>query len=296
MGYGMTPASLHLICIDAPQRGPVLLMLFEDGPLYDVFKYGRSLPDPYYFHFEAILWERGYGFVTEDDLRVSIYPLDDKSKDDFLTIYRWQWIQQLASQRLFDVHTEVFEYFAQHPDHLKKLEWRRYEELLDSIFRNQGFHTELGPGTNDGGVDIRLYQSQAIPQLVTVVQAKRYTKRPIGLDAVAALFGIAVQQKASRGILATTSRFQPKARWFAASVEGELTFPSIELVDSARIGGWCAEIAEQLNVFFYNGTMPYPPIIDATPCTPLTGKIVVAHHCCPAKVFSRPITNTNSVG
>jgi Restriction endonuclease len=43
---------------------------------------------------------------------------------------------------------------------------------LDAIFKNQGYGTELGPGSNDGGIDLRLYENTTRPELVTVVQAK----------------------------------------------------------------------------------------------------------------------------
>lgn len=261
---------------EMPRRGPVLLMFYE-GPLYRIFNHDHPMADDYVEQFGQILSDRGFEFDLEDHISLGIYPSDDERAEQFTTLYRWQWIQRLASARLFDIHCETFEYFAKYPDQLRKLEWRQYEELLDAIFRNQGFRTELGSGTNDGGVDIRLYQSQAIPQLVTLVQAKRYRKRPIGLDAVAALFGNAVQQRANRGILATTSRFQPKAKRFAASVEGVLGFPTIELVDSGRVGGWCAEIAGMLESFFAGGRTQIPAIAEPGLGTPLVGQIVVAH-------------------
>jgi len=260
---------------DAPKRHEALLLVFE-GPLYNVFNSLRQDSDEHHEHFCSILERRGFHFEMEDHVTMCIMPSDEKRADEYLALYRWQWIQNLATHRLYDIHREVFEHFAKQPDHLARLEWRQYEEFLDAVFRNQGFRTELGPGTNDGGVDIRLYQSQSIPQIVTVVQAKRYATRPIGLDTVAALFGIAVQQRAHKGILATTSRFLPGAKRFARSIPSGLEFPNIELVDSHRVGGWCADIAEELNSFFQSGATPAPSIIGPECLIGLTGRIVVA--------------------
>jgi hypothetical protein len=200
----------------------------------------------------------------------------DQRADDYLSLRRWQWIQHLAKQRLLDIHSEVFGHFAKHPDHLSRLGWRQYEEFLDAVFRNQGFRTELGTGGNDGGVDIRLYQNESLPQMVTLVQAKKYLNRPIKQDTVASLFGNAVLNKAHRGILATTSRFQPGARRFAQSVSCDLNFPQIDLVDSKRVGGWCADIATELNRYFNNGEAPAPPIITQQHLGGLSGQVVVA--------------------
>jgi restriction system protein len=169
---------------------------------------------------------------------------------------------------------------------LKKIEWRQFEELLDAIFKNQGFYTELGTGRNDGGVDIRLYQSLAIPEIVTLVQAKRY-KNPIKLEAVAALFGIAVEQKAANAIFATTSRFQPRSHQFCRSVEQRVDLPGLKLADSQKIAGWCAEIGKNLDDFFSKGLAAPPFLKDLH--GPNVGLIVVAHggHNCRTNYFAR---------
>lgn len=143
---------------DAPKRYDALLLTFE-GPLYDVFNLNRQDAEEHYEHFKSMLEMRGFYFDMEDHVTMCIMPLDEKRADEYLALYRWQWIQNLATSRLYDIHIEVFEHFAKHPDHFARLEWRQYEEFLDAVFRNQGFRTELGPGTNDGGGDIRLYQS-----------------------------------------------------------------------------------------------------------------------------------------
>jgi restriction system protein len=260
---------------EAPERH-IALLLTLDGPLFDVFNSTHEETDKLYEEFHALLEKHGFWSELQNHYTLNIMPTDDQRADDYLALHRWQWIQHLATQRLFDIHSEVFEHFAKNPDHLARLEWRQYEEFLDAVFRNQGFRTELGSGTNDGGIDIRLYQSQSLPQMITVVQAKKYRSRPINLDTVAALFGNAVANKANRGILATTSRFQPAAKKFALSVSSDVSFPEIDLVDSKRVGGWCADIAAELDRYFSNGETPAPPIITAQHLSGFTGRIVVA--------------------
>jgi hypothetical protein len=260
---------------EAPERLDALLLTFE-GPLHNVFNSTHEETDKLYQEFATLLEKLGFSSELQNHYTLNIMPTDEQRADDYLVLYRWQWIQHLATQRLFDIHSEVFEHFAKHPDHLARLGWRQYEEILDAVFRNQGFRTELGPGTNDGGIDIRLYQSQSLPQMVTVVQAKKYRTRPINLDTVAALFGNAVANKAHQGILATTSRFQPAAKKFAQSVSSDINFPKIDLVDSKRVGGWCADIAAELDRYFNNGETPAPPVITAEHLSGLTGRIVVA--------------------
>ncbi len=261
---------------EAPERHIVLLLLFA-GPLYHVFNCTYDECAGLYKEFDALLQEHGFWGELQNCYTLNIMPSDEQRADAYLALHRWQWIQHLAKGRLFDIHSEVFEHFAGYPDHLARLEWRQYEEFLDAVFRNQGFRTELGPGSNDGGIDVRLYQSASIPQMVTIVQAKKYAAtRPIQLEAVAALYGHTVVAKASKGILATTSRFQPAAKKFALSVASRVGLPTLDLVDSQCIGGWCAEIAKELDGYFSSGATLSPPVITAEHRKGLTGSIVVA--------------------
>lgn len=190
---------------ERPRLAEVLLIISE-GPL------AMGMSEKHEAQFHAILEKHGFWYSLENHYTIVLYPEDERLQQEFLVMERWRWVQQLAVHRLYDIHSEVFEHFATKPEDLKRLTWRQYEEFLDSVFRNQGFFTKLGPGRSDGGIDNRLYQSATVPELVTIVQARRYTSKPIGLEAVAALFGHAVKERAKRGIFATTSRFLPGAK------------------------------------------------------------------------------------
>ncbi len=252
-----------------------VLYLISEGALAQLGLGGDC--DGYECQFLALLKRHGFIYEMVNHYTFVFYPEDESLQQDYLVLDRWRWVQDLAKKRLFDVHSEVFAHFAHRPDDLKKLTWRQYEEFLDAVFRNQGFRTELGPGQGDGGVDIRLYQSGAIPELVTLVQAKRYRNRPIGLEAVAALMAFAKVENAPCGILATTSRFLPGAEEFARTTQRRLDLPSINLATSSKVGGWCAEIAQHLDAFFTNGRGATPCAIVAQPTTKLTGRVVIAH-------------------
>jgi restriction system protein len=264
-------ATPYLYHDEAPRSHDTLLLVTE-GPIARIFAIDGAYSE-YETSFTSMLEKLGYWFEMENHYTFSLYPTDDRLREDFLSLRRWQWLQHLAEKKTFELHSEVFEHFAKHPDDLKRIEWRQFEELLDAIFKNQGFYTELGTGGNDGGVDLRLYQNRAIPEIVTLVQAKKY-KNPIKLEAVAALLGIAAEQRAANAIFATTSHFQPKARKFSLSVEQRVDLPNVELADSSKIGGWCAEIGQTLDSYFSKGLAPPPTITEQT--GPLAGSIVVS--------------------
>lgn len=259
---------------EAPSVGQ-LLYLWSDGDLASVFRPDHEVWDQLEEEFRELLAKHGYWYELHDSITALITTDDDALASDFLKLHRWHWIQHLAERRLFDVNAEAFEHFAHDPSRLRELTWRQFEEFVDAIFRNQGFFTELGPGRGDGGIDHRLYQSQSIPEIVAVVQAKKYVDRPIGREPVAALSALAAVENVSKAIFVTTSRYQPAARDFAFVTQERLDLPSLELADLGRLREWCSGIATTLDAYFQGGGQA-PPIIANQPRTELTGKVVQA--------------------
>lgn len=148
----------------------------------------------------------------------------------------------LIVPRFDEINQELVEYFAQHPESLhSQLDWRGFELLIEAIFKNHGFRTELGSGRADGGVDLRLLQSDICGELVTLVQIKKYDpSRPIRLEAVQALCATVDDEKANRGLFVTTSRYLPSARSFA-----ERQGTRITLHDGDDVARWCRWLAER---------------------------------------------------
>ena len=136
-----------------------------------------------------------------------------------------------------EINMELISYFSKNPDALQNLEHRKFEMLLDVIFRNQGYITELGPGIGDGGVDLRLIQKDTVGEIITLVQAKRYKKNPIRLDAVKALTATVDRQGANRGLFVTTSRYLPGVEKWASEQPTKIV-----LAKSINIAEWCSII------------------------------------------------------
>ncbi len=133
---------------------------------------------------------------------------------------------------------QFIEYVSRHPANLHELHWRKFEELLEAIFRNLGYRTYLGPGRGDDGVDLRIIQKDSVGELVTLVQAKcNSPQNPIKLEAVAALYAVVEDQQANRGLFITTSRYLPVAMRFAAKRSQRLV-----LATSSEVASWCQDI------------------------------------------------------
>lgn len=118
---------------------------------------------------------------------------------------------------------------------MRNLKWREFETLIFRIFQSQGFTCELGPGSNDGGIDVRMLQRDPLGDILTLVQVKKYAAgRKIDQSAVAALHGVADVETAQRSIFVTTSEYLPSARKFA----GRTSIP-MTLATSRDVRDWC---------------------------------------------------------
>lgn len=112
---------------------------------------------------------------------------------------------QFFDQRYID-------YLSQNFDDLDRMHWRKFEGLTAEFFRREGFSVQLGPGTNDGGVDLRIYPVDASSELppMILVQCKRQ-KAKIEKTLVKAVYADVLNEKASSGLIVTSSIFSPGA-------------------------------------------------------------------------------------
>jgi restriction system protein len=104
------------------------------------------------------------------------------------------------------------DYLVQNSEDLHRIHWRNFERLTSEFFNRKGFEVELGPGGNDGGVDVRVWNKGtklAGPPLL-LIQCKRYKKtNEVQIESVKAFWTDVHCEGAYRGLIATTSRVAP---------------------------------------------------------------------------------------
>lgn len=230
---------------DCPDGGE-LLWVNSIGDLYQVWNEPRW--DDLHGEFLGILESHGCTFGLDTHWEGRVYPLDDATARQSKRLNRFRWICDKASSRTLEINDAVFRHFSEHPDDLAKMHWRDFEVFLEAVFKQQGYRTVLGPGSGDGGVDIRLYEGEILPEIATLVQAKKYSKKPIGLEAVAALTAIVSEQGARDGLLVTTSRFQPAAKKWAATATHR-----VRIADRQDVRDWCTKLSERISSFLDTG-------------------------------------------
>ena len=181
-----------------------------------------------------------HGFCGEpfDEVRLNIFPFEPKDPlvfAQFREYMKWKWICGLIQGDFDALNEELYEYFGKNSEQLARLHWREYEKLIAELLQAQGFQVELGPGSADGGVDIRLIQRDPIGDILTLVQVKKYSRnRRIELQAVQALHGAKEAERADGSIFVTTSDYQPCAMRFAGRENVQM-----DLYVSDDVRKWC---------------------------------------------------------
>lgn len=114
------------------------------------------------------------------------------------------------------------------PEVFAQVEWRRFEAVVEALFKQAGLVTKSQSHGADGGVDVWLY-SRTQPEIpVGMVQCKHWQGRQVGVDKVRELRGVMAAEKVGRGLFATTSTFTADARQFAQE-------NGIDLLDVERL-------------------------------------------------------------
>lgn len=114
------------------------------------------------------------------------------------------------ANRFFD--QRFINYLEAQPDKLGTMHWRQFEGMTAEWFQRQGYRVELGPGRNDGGVDVRLWNPDGplgSPPAV-IVQCKRQ-KGKIAKIVVKGLYADLLHEQADVGMIVTTSDLSPGA-------------------------------------------------------------------------------------
>jgi restriction system protein len=116
------------------------------------------------------------------------------------------------------------------PELLKRLEWRRFEELCVAYFEELGFRTDLAY-SGDG---INLYAGGSESASI-IVQCKPWNAYRVGINPVRGLRGAMASENVVEGVLVTAGKFTQEARDFAGKEK-------ISLIDGAELLGKIAAL------------------------------------------------------
>jgi HJR/Mrr/RecB family endonuclease len=109
------------------------------------------------------------------------------------------------ARRLLDLHRQ--------PEHLRTIDRRQFEELVAELFDGFGYAVELTAMTRDGGRDIVAVSARDQLRVKYLIECKRPDPgNHFGVGVVRQLLGVVEDERATKGIVVTTTYFSPEAR------------------------------------------------------------------------------------
>ena len=178
---------------------------------------------------------------------------------------------QLRHFDMVDIHAplnEVRQFLSARYEKRFDIHPRHFEEVVASVFRSLGFHTELSASSADGGIDVVLRDSH---ERVIAVQVKRY-RDSIEVAQIRELLGAMVLRGYTKGVFVTTSRFQGGAK--GAVMQAAERGMAVELVDGERF-------LQGLRIAQIMDFECYPAVIDEKVLSRANLRFGGSHHCRP---------------
>lgn len=119
----------------------------------------------------------------------------------------------------FCAHSALSSVTTSTKDDLNSLNWIQFEGLLGEYYRQQGYQVKQNLNQQpDGGVDIELTKFGK----VSLVQCKHWKARKVGVKVIREMYGVLLDRKADKMIIATSGEFTLDAQRFALGKELEL--------------------------------------------------------------------------
>lgn len=116
----------------------------------------------------------------------------------------------------------LIERLQKYPDDLRTLNRRLFEEIVAEIFSGFGYQVELTQRTRDGGKDIIAIKQKEI-NLRFLIECKRPDPgNHVGVSVVRELYGVKIDDGATKAILATTTHLSKDAKLFVNRHQWEL--------------------------------------------------------------------------
>ncbi len=133
-----------------------------------------------------------------------------------------QWDDIINIEDLFEQYRPVvskgtfldqrfLDYLSVNVEKLGKIHWRKFEELTAECFSKFDYSVELGPGSNDDGVDVRVWNDDQRGAPKYIIQCKR-VKLKIDKVTIKGLYADVLHEGSELGLLVTSSEFSVGAR------------------------------------------------------------------------------------
>lgn len=111
-----------------------------------------------------------------------------------------------------EINNKLLYELSQNPNLLYNLSPYDFERVIAKMFEKKGFTVKITPQTRDGGKDIFVAKND-LCSFLFYVECKKYApNQHVGIDIIQRLYGVVSAEKATGGIIATTSYFTKPAK------------------------------------------------------------------------------------
>ncbi len=178
----------------------------------------------------------------------------DRRRVNFLypRVHREEWDGVVQLDQLFQgehipsdpnvyLDQRYIDYLGKNGEEIGQIHWRNFERLTTEFFKRQGYEVDLGKGTKDGGVDVRVWtdkESKAGPPIM-LIQCKRY-KHVVGIETVKAFWADVHFEGAEKGLIATTSSVSRDSKKLCEVRKWPMNFAEAEKVQEWARSMWRA--------------------------------------------------------
>lgn len=180
--------------------------------------------------FKMILMSKPVSFwENEKDLSLELVKVlqefNNYKIDSNLLLYESVEILSEKSKLITDIRivNNLIENIYKSPDDIYKLSSRQFEELIAELFIKRGYNVKLTKATKDGGKDLMILEDNILGNHLIYGECKRYSpNRHIGVNLVRELYGTVVADRATAGVLVTSSYFSKEAKIFTEKIKHQM--------------------------------------------------------------------------
>lgn len=131
--------------------------------------------------------------------------------------------KQITTEIKF-VSNELLDTLRRNPEELYSLTPRKFEEVVAEILNRLGYDVTLTSESRDGGKDIYAAKKDSLGSFLYVVECKKYAPtNGVGIGVIQRLHGVVQAEKATAGIVATTSYFTRDSKRFQENCSHQMT-------------------------------------------------------------------------
>ena len=154
-----------------------------------------------------VVWDIFSSFIRVQTKSNTIYPGEVVVWDggtDLMDLFEKESIPRDKGEY---IDQKFINYLQANPSKLEVMHWRNFERLTAEFFQRDGYQVKLGPGSNDGGIDVRVYNSTDDSKPYIIIQCKRHKEsNQVKIETVKSFYTDVEFEGAKMGLIATTSK------------------------------------------------------------------------------------------